>query len=47
MNEEIANLIFKELCDRIRHDYNDSLPESAYNSVENLIADIPQIALQR
>jgi hypothetical protein len=37
MKEEIANLTFKELCDRIRHDYNDSLPESAYESIESLV----------
>ena len=43
MNDEIANMSFKELCDRIRSDYNNSLPESAYESIENLIAALKDI----
>ena len=43
MNEEIKNMSFKELCDRIRHDYNDSLPESAYDSVESLVKALEDI----
>ena len=43
MNEEIAGMTFEELCDRIRHDYNDSLPESAYESVESLVVALKDI----
>jgi hypothetical protein len=43
MNEEIANLTFKELCDRIRNDYNDSLSKSSYESVESLIEALKDI----
>jgi hypothetical protein len=46
MKEEIANLTFEELCDRIRHDYNDSLPESAYSSIENLIHALKDITTE-
>jgi len=47
MNEEIANMSFQELCDRIRSDYNDYLPESAYESVENLIAALKDITEEK
>jgi hypothetical protein len=43
MNEEIAKLTVKELCDRIRSDYNNSLPESAYDSVESLVKALKDI----
>ncbi len=43
MNDEIANMSFQELCDRIRSDYNDSLPESAYESVASLVQALKDI----
>ena len=46
MNEAIKNMSFTELCDRIRHDYNDSLPEDAYTSVESLVKALTDITKQ-
>jgi hypothetical protein len=37
MSTEINDLTFSELCERIKIDYEDKLPESAYNSPEALI----------
>ena len=37
MSTEIDELTFSELCERIKIDYEDKLPESAYNSPEALI----------
>jgi hypothetical protein len=47
MKEEIEHLTFKELCDRIRSDYNDSIPESAYSSIENLIHALKDITADK
>ena len=43
MTEEIDDLTFTELCDRIRSNYNNSLPESAYDSVESLVVALKDI----
>jgi hypothetical protein len=37
MKEEIMDMSFQELCDRVRIDYNNTLPESSYDSIENLV----------
>ena len=45
MNKEIDDLTFSELCTRIKQDYVDKLPDSAYDSPECLI--ITMKALQK
>lgn len=37
MSTEIKDLTFSELCERIKIDYGDKLPDRAYESVEELI----------
>jgi hypothetical protein len=43
MNKEIADMTFSELCDKIREQYGTLLPESAYDSMENLIQAMKDI----
>jgi hypothetical protein len=46
MKDEIANLTFDELCNKIREQYGTSLPESSYDSVENLIEALKDIMIK-
>lgn len=37
MNEEIMDMTFEEICERVKIQYNNILPESAYDSPESLV----------
>jgi len=43
MSTEINDLTFSELCERVKSDYGDKLPDSAYESVEKLIEGLKSI----
>ena len=43
MSTEITDMSFEELCERVRKDYDNKLPESSYESVAKLIEGLKSI----